>query len=97
MARRAALKRDFRKWTTKERERLLATGIPLAFWESYENWGYFLDHGYLEDGSDPSRFDIDTLSESQADALLLLVREWRGDGTEEAVERYLGAVKRRRA
>src|SRR5262245_61945824 len=89
-------RRAFRRWTTAERERLAASGIPLAFWESYENWRYFLEHSDLPYEGDPGRFDLAELSSVQLEELTGLIRSWRNDESETDAERRILAIQRSR-
>ncbi len=75
-------KREFRRWTTEHREALLATGIPLVAWSSYDHWGYFLDHAHLPYGVDPSGFSVDDLSRDEARALQTLLEKKYADRSE---------------
>lgn len=83
------LEREHTAWATANREVLLETGIPLAAWESWINWENFL-HCDLAYAVDPSGFDVDQLSDAQAEALcLFLEREEREGRTGATVLRRL--------
>lgn len=66
-------RRRFKAWTTEQRDRLLATGIPMAAWDTLDHWAYFLDHGALTYAIDPTEFSLEMLSRDQAAALLDLL------------------------
>src|SRR5689334_4443535 len=63
----------FRRWTNANRDLLLASGVPMAAWESWHNWNYLLGHGCLTYAIDPSNFDINHLNVDQLKALRRLI------------------------
>lgn len=69
--------RRFRAWVTANRERLLASGIPLAAWSSLRNWQYFAEHEDLTYEQDPSGFSINELTPEQCNVLCELLEEYR--------------------
>jgi len=84
-------RRKMRRWTTLRREQLLATGVPMVAWSSFEHWHYFLDHGELPYEIDPSRFSIDQMTTQQTAALRDLLEEEGAGGSEPLVLAMLRA------
>lgn len=74
-------RRRFRSWTTKNRDRLLATGIPIVAWSKYEYWDYLMFYGFLPYEFDPARFSVEQMTAEQVVALRELVEdeEWFGE------------------
>jgi len=75
----AEQKRRFRKWTTEKRDDLLATGLPIVTWSTFESWHYFLDHGVLTYDIDPTMFSIDDMTIEQARRLRDLIEPQPGE------------------
>jgi len=69
----ASRRREFARWTSEHRDELLASGIPIVAWSKLEYWWSFLEEGFLPYDIDPSRFEVEQLTDDQARTLLRLL------------------------
>ena len=72
-------------WATfvaRNREQILAAGLPDFVMQSIDRWDDFLLHGCRDHHGDPSGFTIDQLSEQQYGALFQLVESYFVSGYE---------------
>lgn len=75
--------REHQAWVRAHRDVLLRTGVPLVAWESWGNWESFL-YCDLPHVADPSGFDIDQLSDAQAEELCLFLEAEQREGRDGA-------------
>ena len=66
----------WQKWLQRNRDSVLACGVPLQVVENERYWFYFLDHGYFTpQGSETPLITIRRMSEVDAAALCLFLEQ----------------------
>jgi hypothetical protein len=56
----------WREWLRNNRERLVELEVPLAVYETQDNWWTFIEHGCFPDDGTPAIIDVDKTNEDQA-------------------------------
>ena len=62
--------RVWRKWVLMHQQALDECGLPLRVLQDEDHWWDFLESGFLDHHDDPTRFDLEQLSQTQKKKLL---------------------------